>query len=193
MRIAECATVLASALARATCSAPEGTPLWRTGQAVLRMASAYESDGKTFLSGDDPVNALAAFLYGLGWLHCGIASGLLVCSEKNPQCPFAAPVENVPTSHFLKLDEKTKRYARLLKTALASVTPAPAPGTHAYNFADQVLFIAGVYLQNGEREVSAGRTETALSCFSYGHGWLDAGAESGFFAIHANRGIFTVD
>lgn len=193
MRIAEYGTVLASTLARTTCSAPEGTLLGRTGQAVIRMASAYESDGKTFLSGDDPVNALAAFLYGLGWLHCGIASGLLVCSGGNPVCPFATPPENVPASHYLKLDEKTGRYARLLETAIASVTPAPAPGTPSHDVAGQVLFIAGIYLQNGRREALEGRTEAALSCFSYGHGWLDAGVESGLFTIHANRGIFTVD
>ena len=193
MRITESATVLASALARTTCSAPEGTPLWRTGQAVIRMASAYESDGKTFLSGDDPVNALAAFLYGLGWLHCGIASGLLGCSEINPPCPFATPMENVPASYYLKLDEKTGRYARLLETAIASVTPAPAPGTPTHDFSGKVLFIAGTYLQKGRREAFDGRTETALSCFSYGHGWLDAGVESGLFVIHANRDIFTVD
>jgi len=193
MRIAECREVLASTLARTTSSAPEGTSLARTGQAILRMASAYESDGRTFLSGDDPVNALAAFLYALGWLHCGIASGVIVCSGGNPLCPFATPAENVPASHYLKLEEKTGRYARLLETAIASVTPAPAPGTPAHDFAVQVLFIAGIYLQNGRREVSEGRTENALSCFSYGHGWLDAGVESGLFTIHANRGIFTVD
>lgn len=193
MRIAECGAMLASALARTTCSAPEGTPLGRTGQAVLRMAAAYESDGRTFLSGDDPVNTLAAFLYGLGWLHCGIVSGALVCSGGNSGCPFATPVERMPASHFLKLDEKTGRYARLLETAIASVHPAPAPGTPAHDFTVQVLFIAGIYLQCGRRELSEGRTETALSCFSYGHGWLDAGVESGLFTIHANRDIFTVD
>ncbi len=193
MRIAESREVLASALARTTCSAPEGTPLARTGQAMLRMASAYESDGRTFLSGDDPVNALAAFFYGLGWLHCGTASGLLVCSEEKRQCPFATPVENVPASHYLKLDEKTGRYARLLETAIASVTPAPATGIPSHDYAVRVLFIAGIYLQNGRREVSEGRAENALSCFSYGHGWLDAGVGSGLFTIHANRGIFTVD
>ncbi|MDD5143450.1 DUF357 domain-containing protein [Methanoregula sp.] len=193
MRIAECATVLASALEQTTCSAPEGTLLGKTGDAVLRMASAYESDGRTFLSIDDPVNALAAFLYGLGWLHCGIASGALACSGGNSRCPFATPAERVPATHFLKLGEKTGRYARLLQTAIASVTPAPAPGTPAHAFAGQVLFIAGIYLENGSREASEGRREDALSCFSYGHGWLDAGVGSGLFAIHANHEIFTVD
>lgn len=193
MRIAEYGTMLASVLTATTYSAPEGTPMGRTGQAVIRMASAYESDGRMFLSGDDPVNALAAFLYGLGWLHCGIASGLLDYSGKGPECPFATPAENVPASQYLKLDEKTGRYANLLTTAIASVTPSPAPGTRAHVFAQQVLFIAGIYLQRGNREAGEGRPEEGLSCFSYGHGWLDAGVECGLYSIHANREIFTVD
>ncbi|HEX3001511.1 MAG TPA: DUF357 domain-containing protein [Methanoregula sp.] len=193
MRIAECGAVLASTIVRTISSAPEATPLGRTGQAVLRMAAAYESDGRIFLSRDDPVNALAAFLYALGWLHCGIASGLLVCTGGIPGCPFETAAENVSPSHHVKLDEKTRRYENLLKTAIASVTPAPAQGTPAHAFSGQVLFIAAIYLQNGSREALEGKVETALSCFSYGHGWLDAGVESGLFTIHANHGIFTVD
>lgn len=193
MMIAECGALLASALARTTCSAPEGTVQARTGQAVLRMAAAYESDGRTFLSGHDPVNALAAFLYGLGWLHCGTASGLLTCSGGNCGCPFATPAENVPAAEFLKLDEKTNRYENLLSTAIASVTPAPAPGTPGHDFAHQVLFIAGIYLHKGSRDAAEGRLEEGLSCFSYGHGWLDAGVECGLFTIHSHREIFTVD
>jgi hypothetical protein len=38
-----------------------------------------------------------------------------------------------------------------------------------------------------------GRQEEALACFSYGHGWLDCGVETGLFSICANREMFTVD
>ncbi len=193
MTIKGCGDLLAAALARAACTAPEGSPQGRTGQSVLRMASAYESDGRTFLENGDPVNALAAFLYGLGWIHCGSASGLLVIPGEKPGCPFATPAEKVPASQYLKLDEKTGRYAHLLETAIASVTPSPAPGTPAHTFALQVLFIAGVYLQRGNQEAGERRLEEGLSCFSYGHGWLDAGVECGLFTINANHGIFTVD
>jgi len=188
-----CRDLLATALARTACTAPDGSPQARTGQSVLRMASAYESDGRTFQKNGDPVNALAAFLYGLGWIHCGSAYGLIVIPNGRPECPFATPAERVPASQYLKLDEKTGRYAYLLSTAIASVTPFPAPGTPAHTFALQVLFIAGVYLQRGNREAGEGRLEEGLSCFSYGHGWLDAGVECGLFAIHAHREIFTVD
>jgi uncharacterized protein len=193
MNIPQCQVLLTATLADARCSVPDETPYGRTGQSVLRMASAYESDGGTFMAGGDPVNALAAFLYGLGWLHCGIASGLLITSGKRPACPFGGRFGPLPSAHYVKLDEKTGRYARLLDTAIASVAPSPDPDTPAYAFAVQVCFIAGLYLFHGRQQASAGRREEALACFSYGHGWLDAGVGTGLFSILAHRDIFTVD
>lgn len=189
----QCQALLAAALAGTGCSAPEGSPCGRTGQSVLRMAIAYESDGRTFMAAGDPVNALAAFLYGLGWLHCGCASGLLLASDPLPGCPFAGTFEAVPASQHAKLDEKTGRYARLLGTAIDSVAPAPDPGTPGHAFAVQVRFIAALYLIRGNRQAAAGSCEEALACFSYGHGWLDAGVQQGLFSILAHREIFTVD
>ena len=193
MNIPQCQALLAATLADARCSALDGSPYSLIGQSVLRMASAYESDGKTFMAGGDPVNALAAFLYGLGWLHCGIASGLLVTTGDRSACPFGGRFNPVPAAQYVKLDEKTGRYTRLLDTAIASVTPAPDPGTPGYAFAVQVHFIAELYLLHGKQQISARRPEEALACFSYGHGWLDAGVETGLFSILANREMFTVD
>ncbi|MDD1686485.1 DUF357 domain-containing protein [Methanoregula sp.] len=193
MKRAELQALLFTSLAMTGCTAPDDSPYGRCGRAMIRMASAYESDGKTFLAGGDPVNALAAFQYGLGWLHCGEASGLLTCRGEHPGCPFNEASEPVPASHSAKLDEKTRRYARLLDTALASVTPAPDPGASPYTFAVQVQFIAMIYLRQGTMLAASGKREDALACFSYGHGWLDAGVQAGLFIIHANREIFTVD
>ena len=193
MKILQCQALLAATLADAQCSAPGETPYARAGRSIVRMASAYESDGRTFMAAGDPVNALAAALYGLGWLHCGIASGLLVIPKKTPACPFGGVFDPLPPARQAKLDEKTGRYAGLLDTAIASVAPAPDPGTPGYAFAEQVRFIAGVYLFHGRAQASAARREEALASFSYGHGWLDAGVETGLFSIRANRQIFTVD
>jgi len=193
MTLLQYQALLADTLAGTRCSAPEDSPCANTGQAVLRMAAAYESDGRTFIAAGDPVNALASFLYGLGWLHCGSASGLLVAAGNRFGCPFTGPFEPVPGSQHGKLDEKTARYARLLDTAIASVTPAPDPDTPAHTFAVQVRFIASLYLVRGNRLASAGCREEALACFSYGHGWLDAGVAMGLFSILAHREIFTVD
>jgi hypothetical protein len=41
------------------------------------MARSYLEDGRHFRANDDPVNALAAFSYGHGWLDCGARIGLL--------------------------------------------------------------------------------------------------------------------
>jgi hypothetical protein len=157
------------------------------------MAKAYEEDGKTFLSRNDPVNALAAFLYGLGWLHCGFAAGLLRFSKDRPGCPFVGTFGKVPPSENGKLEEKSTRYARLLTTAIAAVSPSPDRSVPAHGFAQQVRFIAGVYLAEGNRLAAAGDRAAGLACYSYGHGWLDCGVEAGLFCIHANREIFTVD
>lgn len=193
MNLHECQALLAGSLSGTRCSAPEGSPYWHTGQSVLRMASAYESDGRTFMTGGDPVNALAAFLYGLGWLHCGIASGLLVHREARDICPFTGAFEHVPADQNARLDEKTGRYAHLLTTAIDSVSTAPYRGTPAHAFAVQVCFIAGVYLARGNRVATGGKPEEALACFSYGHGWIDAGVQAGLLSIHAHHEIFTVD
>jgi len=45
--------------------------------ACLEMAAAYLEDGRHFRERGDPVNALAAFAYGHGWLDAGARVGLL--------------------------------------------------------------------------------------------------------------------
>jgi len=186
-------SLLAHTLAGTNCSADDGSPFRRTGESVFRMAFAYESDGASFLSRGDPVNALAAFLYGLGWLHCGIAAGLLTYHDGQPGCPFGSPCERIPAPHHQKLDEKTRRYAHLLTTALTSISPAPEAGTPIHAFALQVRFIAELYLLRGNNLTLAGNPEDGLVSFSYGHGWIDAGVQTGLFSISAHREIFTVD
>lgn len=50
------------------------------------MAEAYLADGRHFREHGDPVNALAAFSYGHGWLDAGIRSGLLAgATDEEPR------------------------------------------------------------------------------------------------------------
>ena len=68
--------LLAEALAAAEPVAPPGTPLADAAGACEEMACSYLEDGRHFRANDDPVNALAAFAYGHGWLDAGARMGL---------------------------------------------------------------------------------------------------------------------
>ena len=86
MLIAACGELLSRELDAAAVTPPEGTPLGALAGTVRDMARAYADDGFTFFAGGDLVNALAAFSYGSGWLHFGLAYGLLVLPGKKPVC-----------------------------------------------------------------------------------------------------------
>jgi hypothetical protein len=155
------------------------------------MARAYESDGRGFSASDDRVNALASAWYGFGWLHFGMAYGLLKGSVP-AGCPFTSRCEPLPPQFRERLHEKTGRYGHLLDTARHAVRPAPEAGTAANDFAGRVLCIASAYAESGNRCQVTGAMEDALARFSYAHGWLDAGVTAGLFLITAHRDLFTV-
>jgi len=68
--------MFADALAAATVAVPESTPLGDAAAEIREMALSYLEDGRHFREDDDPVNALAAFSYGYGWLDAGVRLGL---------------------------------------------------------------------------------------------------------------------
>jgi len=191
MLIAECGTLLVRELEATRIIFSPDTPLAELAATTCGMARAYAEDGTTFLSKDDPVNALAAYYYGFGWLHLGFTYGLLAGPQK-PACPFDGKYETLPPVQTARLDEKVRRYARLLDTACASVIPAPEPETVAGAFARRVIAIGTGYARGGHVSLGAGDQEAALARFSYGHGWVDAGARAGLLALTGNREIFTV-
>ena len=191
MRTEKCLDLLATLLDTAVITVPEKSLLFHNAEAVIVMARAYESDGRTFLGSGDPVNALASAWYGSGWLHFGITYGLIEMSLP-VGCPFLSPCESLPPSFAQKLEEKTLRYQRLLDTARASVECAGSPATANHGFSEKILFIAGLYAAQGACYLRDGTYEDALACFSYGHGWLDAGVTSGLFVITDNHDLFTV-
>jgi hypothetical protein len=191
MKISECQYLLTGTLSRTRISVPQDTPAGQIARSVLDMAGAYESDGIVFFKSGDPVNALAGFYYGFGWLHFGLTAGLLVIPDA-ALCPFSGPPEILPLRFRVKLEEKSIRYAHLLDTARSSVTCAPDPATRSYDFAEKILCIAAIYASHGTRLLNSGANEEALASLSYGHGWLDAGVAAGLFRISANRDIFCV-
>jgi hypothetical protein len=191
MNITDCQILFTTTLSLTRVVAPESTPLNKIAASVLEMARAYESDGITFFVSRDPVNALAGFYYGLGWLHFGLSSGLLAITH--PQgCPFSGQLEKLQPQFKTKLEEKTTRYAHLLDTARSSVRCSSDPATTSHEFAERILAVAAVYARRGDFYRKSGEPEDALASFSYGHGWLDAGVTTGFFRIVAERDLFTV-
>lgn len=68
--------MLADALDEAETRPPADTPLGAAAAECREMAASYLDDGRHFRANDDPVNALAAFSYGYGWLDAGVRIGL---------------------------------------------------------------------------------------------------------------------
>lgn len=193
MKIAACGSLLSAQIRCTVITVPERTPLYSTSSIVMGMARAYSDDGNTFYAAGDLVNALAGFWYGFGWLHFGCAFGLFSTPGSGMNsCPFVGRCERLPANLAPKLIEKTSRYARLLETARSSVVTAPDPETSAHDFASRLLVIVASYATQGTYYQQEGLHEDALACFSYGHGWLDAGVRAGLFRITRNRDLFTV-
>jgi uncharacterized protein len=191
MKISECQDLLTHTLSTTRISAPQSTHFNSVAAQILEMARAYESDGIGFFQTGDPVNALASYYYGFGWLHFGGSSGLLNITPP-ALCPFIGPREELQSQFRVKLEEKTIRYAHLLDVARTSVKCSSDPATTSYVFARRILCIANIYAGRGAYLVNAGDHEGALASFSYGHGWLDAAVTAGFFHIVAERDLFTV-
>jgi hypothetical protein len=73
--------LLADALDAAEQRPPADTPLGDAAADCREMAASYLDDGRHFLADDDPVNALASFSYGHGWLDAGVRMGLFATPE----------------------------------------------------------------------------------------------------------------
>lgn len=160
--------------------------LGRVAEEILEMAWAYQRDGEFFLCSDDPVNALASWSYGYGWLDAGGALGLLLVRDHFPG--FDGTISH---SWKEKLEEKTSRYQRMLSVASSSVDDAPDPSSPL--FVACSVFRERLYRwqMNGDDYLVEGLCAPALASFSYGYGWLDAGVRSGLFRIRGDRHLFT--
>jgi hypothetical protein len=193
MKISACGDLLSTLVKETTIPVLGQTPIGKAAAIVIGMARAYADDGTTFFKDGDLVNALAAYWYGFGWLHFGWTSGFAVPPRDNRvPCPFEGSCENLPGTMRSRLEEKTRRYAHLLTTARASVTMAMEPAAPGHDFAGRMMVIVDCYAMRGQMCMARGLQEDALTSFSYAHGWLDAGARTGFFQVVRNRDIFTV-
>jgi hypothetical protein len=90
------------------------------------------------------------------------------------------------------LAEKTDRYERLLAEALEEADPAVPTTSPLGDAAEECLEMAGAYLDDGKHFREDGDLVNALAAFSYGHGWLDAGARIGVLDVPSSGHLFTV-
>lgn len=189
MTLEEYGDLFAAALRRTSITVPGGTLLYQVAGEVLEMAAAYRSDGFSFLRGGDPVNALAALAYGLGWLDAGSQLGLLGREAVHP--PDTVDAE-IPASQRAHLVEKTHRYRRMLHAALTAAEVGPDVASPLHAGARAFYTIAESWYAEGVERLEAGDLPGALARFSYGYAWLDAGVRAGLFTITGDRGLFTV-
>jgi uncharacterized protein len=90
------------------------------------------------------------------------------------------------------LEEKTDRYEALLADALDAAEPAAPEGTMLAEGAAECLEMARSYLEDGRHFRESGDPVNALASFSYGHGWLDAGARLGVLSVPREGHLFTL-
>jgi uncharacterized protein len=90
------------------------------------------------------------------------------------------------------LEEKTDRYEALLADALDAAEPAAPEGTTLAEDAAECLEMARSYLEDGRHFRESGDPVNALASFSYGHGWLDAGARLGVLSVPREGHLFTL-
>lgn len=90
------------------------------------------------------------------------------------------------------LAEKTDRYERLLAEGLQVAEPRQAADAALDDAADACLEMAESYLEDGRHFLAEDDPVNALAAFSYGHGWLDAGARFGLFELPDDGHSFAV-
>jgi hypothetical protein len=90
------------------------------------------------------------------------------------------------------LAEKTDRYEDLLADALDAAEPVPPAESPLALAAAECLEMAESYLDDGRHFRAEDDLVNALASFSYGHGWLDAGARIGLFDVPDEGHLFTV-
>jgi len=73
--------LLAEALDAADVAAAADSPFAEAATDFREMAASYLEDGRHFREAGDPVNALAAFSYGYGWLDAGVRVGLFAVPD----------------------------------------------------------------------------------------------------------------
>ena len=186
-----------SALADIMVCVPNKTYYHYLGTQIIEMSLAYLNDGWEFFRSGDPVNALASFTYGAGWLDAGLSLGIInIRSDSewsghtNRILHFNEKIYEVGIQEHL--EEKTERYYQMLKSACESLDSAPDNESPMILAANELYNKGKENLHEGLSFLTQGMYINALAKFSYGYGWLDVGVRAGLFSICKNRELFTI-
>jgi len=166
------------------------SPYLRVAEEILEMAFAYLEDGVVFYKKGDPVNALAAWCYGYGWLDAGVHIGILIIPSPLREIPGFQG--SIPSACIEHLDEKTERYQRMLHEACSSIEDAPDISSPIHPFCRFIQDYVKDWKIKGEAYHSGHDHASALAAYSYAYGWLDCGIRAGLLRITGDRHLFTV-
>jgi len=85
--------------------------------------------------------------------------------------------------------QKIEKYRKISEKALELAKKNISKGKEEQ--AKEIIEMVSCYLQDSEYFEKQGHFINALSCLSYAHGWLDAGARLKIFSVK-DRKLFTV-
>lgn len=178
-----------SALGSCTPAITTLSPYRKIAEEIVEMASAYREDGWVFYTRNDPVNALAAWCYGYGWLDAGAYLGLI--RADNQFLGIDGYIDMIPPAFSALLEEKTIRYANMLASAAVAIDWAPDSSSPLYPVCKTFVEDIEQWRTAGDMHLQKNWYASALASYSYGYGWLDCGVRAGLFRITGDRRLFT--
>ncbi|WP_346866167.1 DUF357 domain-containing protein [Methanocalculus sp. MSAO_Arc2] len=178
-----------SALGSCTPAITTISPYRKIAEEIVEMATAYKEDGWVFYTRNDPVNALAAWYYGYGWLDAGTYLGVINTDTQFPGIDGC--IDIIPPLFSAILEEKTIRYANMLTLASLAIDWAPDSSSPIYLACAHVVSIVEQWRTTGDMYLQKNWYAPALASYSYGYGWLDCGVRAGLFRITGDRRLFT--
>lgn len=190
MMLVELSVALDGILAEAAVVPPPGTVFHGAGKVVLLMAGSYVRDGSLFLENGDRINGTAALTYACGWLDAGVFLGLVRTSTG--AIGVASVEDAIGEGMRVALLEKVSRYRRLLQEALDAVEIGGARGCEIYAGIEALLTRVRGILDTGDTLAAGSDHLNALSHYSYGHAWLDAGVRTGLLRVAGRADLFTI-
>lgn len=114
----------------------------------------------------------------------------MVFSCRGPVTTGRLPVGTRYRRIMTELHEKVDQYEQLLAKALEVAAIDPTLSTERAADGEECLEMARAYLADGRHFREQDDPVNALIAFSYGHGWVDAGARLGVLAVPEDDQLF---